>query len=230
MEIYGLQKLTLLDYPGKTACTLFTSGCNFRCPFCHNSSLVFNRVEPLGSDEIFSFLKKRAGILDGVCITGGEPLLNADIADFIKEIKALGYKVKLDTNGSFPDRLSSLINEGLIDYVAMDIKSSKEGYQKAVGIENYNTQNVERSIELLLSDKVPYEFRTTAVKGIHTEEDFEKIAKWISGAKQYYIQNYRESDDILCSDNLSSFDEDELKMFKKRLENAVCKVILRGIE
>ena len=230
MEIYGLQKLTLLDYPGKTACTLFTSGCNFRCPFCHNSSLVFNRVEPLDSGEIFSFLKKRAGILDGVCITGGEPLLNADIAEFIKEIKTLGYKVKLDTNGSFPDRLSSLINEGLIDYVAMDIKSSKEGYQKAVGIENYNTQNVERSVELLLSDKVPYEFRTTAVKGIHTKEDFEKIAKWISGAKQYYIQNYRESDDILCSDNLSPFDENELKMFKKRLENAVCKVILRGIE
>lgn len=229
MKIHGILKLTLLDYPGKTACTLFTSGCNFRCPFCHNASLVLNEAEPISNDEIFSFLKKRAKIIDGVCITGGEPLLNPDIGDFMKELRTLGYKIKLDTNGSFPKRLKEFVKDGLIDYVAMDIKSSVRGYGRAVGIESFDVKKVDESIKFLLEGTVEYEFRTTAVKGIHTAYDFEEIGKWIKGASRYYIQNYRMSPDILCPDNLSSFDEKELKSFKKQLENAVCEVNLRGI-
>lgn len=229
MKIHGLLKLTLLDYPTKTACTLFTAGCNFRCPFCHNGSLVLNKAEEIPQDEIFAFLKKRQGLLDGVCITGGEPLLNPDITDFIKKVRELGYSVKLDTNGSFPDRLIELAEEGLIDYVAMDIKSSPEGYAKAVGIKNYDISPIDRSIKFLLSGKVDYEFRTTAVKGLHELSDFEKIGEWIKGAKRYFIQNYRTSHDILCPDNLSSFDENELKNIKKRLSDAVLSADIRGI-
>ncbi len=229
MKIYGLQKLTLLDYPQKTACTLFTSGCNFRCPFCHNASLVLNKIDPISNDEIMSFLKKRTSVLDGVCITGGEPLMNPDIEDFLKEIRTLGYKIKLDTNGSFPDRLISLCQNGLVDYVAMDIKSSPEGYAKAVGISNFDTKNVDKSIKFLLTGNVDYEFRTTVVRGIHTSNDFIKIGEWIHGASKYYLQNYRVSNDILCADNLSSFDEKELKTFKKALKSAISEVNIRGI-
>lgn len=229
MKIYGLLKLTLLDYPQKTACTLFTSGCNFKCPFCHNSSLVLKKAEPIDDDEIFSFLKKRKGLLDGVCITGGEPLINPDIADFIKKIKALGYMVKLDTNGSFPERLKALIDDGLIDYVAMDIKSSPSGYGKACGIENYDASKVDKSVKLLLSNVIPYEFRTTVVKGIHTEEDFIKIGEWIRGAQQYFLQGYEDNHDILCSEGLFKFTQEELENFKKLLNGAVSHVYLRGI-
>ena len=171
MKIHGLLKLTLLDYPTKTACTLFTAGCNFRCPFCHNGSLVLNKAEEIPQDEIFAFLKKRQGLLDGVCITGGEPLLNPDISEFIKRVRELGYSVKLDTNGSFPDRLIELAENGLIDYVAMDIKSSPEGYSKAVGLKDFDVTPNDKSIKFLLTGKVDYEFRTTAVKGLHELSD-----------------------------------------------------------
>lgn len=229
MKICGLLKLTLLDYPGHTACTIFTSGCNFRCPFCHNSSLVLDEADEIPKDEIFAFIKKRQGLLDGVCISGGEPLMQADIRDFIKNVRDLGYKIKLDTNGSFPEKLISLCDGGLIDYVAMDIKSSPSGYGKAIGIDNYDIKKVDESIKFLLSGSVDYEFRTTAVRGIHTLEDFEKIGKWIHGAKRYFLQNYKDSHNILCNNGLSPFSEEELKNIKKLLNSAVCEVNTRGI-
>ena len=185
MRIGGIQKLTLLDFPGKVACTVFTVGCNFRCPFCHNASLVTHTQDAgsLGEDEILSFLSKRKGIIEGVCLTGGEPLIWQDTADFLGRVKSMGYAVKLDTNGSYPDRLAEILENSLADYVAMDIKNSRQKYPAAAGTENA-LESVEKSVELLLSGKVPFEFRTTAVKGLHTGADIESIARWIKGAER----------------------------------------------
>lgn len=204
MQINGFQKLTLLDFPGKVACIVFTAGCNFRCPFCHNASLVTHIDNDLRIDEeeIFTYLQKRQGLLDGVCITGGEPLLQQGIEEFIKKIKALGYYVKLDTNGSYPEKLKKLIDNKLVDYVAMDIKNSKEKYMKTSGVENISLENIEKSISLLLENKVEYEFRTTVVNELHTVEDIENIANWIKGAPKYFLQNFTDSGDII-SQNMS---------------------------
>ena len=171
MLISGLQKLTLLDYPGTVACTVFTGGCNFRCPFCHNAPLVLPEELPEAADdsEVLSFLRKRAGVLDGVAVTGGEPLLHRDIDGFLEKVHALGFKVKLDTNGSFPDRLIEIVRAGLVDRVAMDIKNSPELYAKTVGLEKLDLSAVERSKDFLLSGEVDYEFRTTVVRGLHTK-------------------------------------------------------------
>jgi pyruvate formate lyase activating enzyme len=178
MNFSGFQKLTLLDYPGKVACTLFTSGCNLRCPFCHNASLVthIDNSNIYKKEEILAYLKKRQGILDGVCISGGEPLLHAEIEGFISEVKSLGYSVKLDTNGFFPEKLISLVNKGLVDYVAVDFKSTYEKYSLATGIESLDITPFKKTVEFLLSGAVDYEFRTTVVKGIHeTQDTVEKI-------------------------------------------------------
>lgn len=202
MEIYGFQKMTLLDFPGKVACTVFTGGCNFRCPFCHNALLVteLDKDNSYSHDEIFDYLKKRKGILDGVCITGGEPLLNKDIASFISEIKALGYSVKLDTNGSFPERLNELIEKGLIDYVAMDIKNSPERYAETAGVKNISFTEIEKSIKIIMQGRIPYEFRTTVVNEFHNVEDIESIAKLIEGASGYYLQSFVDSGNLIGSD------------------------------
>ncbi|BDF32944.1 anaerobic ribonucleoside-triphosphate reductase activating protein [Lachnospiraceae bacterium] len=199
MVIQGLQKLTLLDYPGKVACTIFTAGCNFRCPFCHNASLVVDtyKNEEIKLDDIFAFLKKRMGVLDGVCVTGGEPLIQSDIEPFLRRIKEMGYAVKLDTNGSFPDKLRKLVDEKLVDYVAMDIKNSQENYGKTIGIQDYDIRNIHRSVQYLLSDAVPYEFRTTVVLEFHQRSDFESIGRWIKGAKRYYLQQFVDSGDLI---------------------------------
>ncbi len=198
MKFSGLQKMTLLDFPGKVAATLFTGGCNLRCPFCHNASLVLNTAaEEHLVEEVLTYLKKRQGLLDGVCITGGEPLLCEGLEDFIKEVKALGYSVKLDTNGTNPERLENLIKSGLIDYVAMDVKNSIENYSAAVGINGYNTEKVEKSIDLLLSGVVDFEFRTTVVNPIHSVEDIKKLAQRIKGAPRYFLQNFVDSGDLL---------------------------------
>ncbi len=196
MRIGGLQKLTLLDFPGKVACTVFLQGCNFRCPFCHNTPLL-NDMPQLPKDELLSFLKKRQGMLDGVAITGGEPLINNDIAPLLKEIKNLGYAVKLDTNGSFPDRLSALVEDGLVDYVAMDIKNSRSKYEQTSDASEI-LPLVERSVRYLLDGKIDYEFRTTVVNELHEPEDFHDIGQWIAGAKAYYLQNFVDSGQILC--------------------------------
>lgn len=199
MNIQGLQKLTLLDYPGKVACTIFFAGCNFRCPFCHNASLVthIDPEENIPREEVLAFLRKRAGILDGVCITGGEPLLAPDLEAFIREIKALGYEVKLDTNGSNAEKLKHLVKAGIIDYVAMDIKNSPEKYGLTIGIEGYEMSNVMQSAAFLMEGHVPYEFRTTVVREFHKREDFEAIGQWLEGADRYYLQSFVDSGDLI---------------------------------
>lgn len=229
MKIGGLQKLTLLDYPSKTACTIFTSGCNFRCPFCQNASLALeeNPSREYSREEILSFLNKRQGLLDGVCISGGEPTLQNDLEDFIKEIKALGFAVKLDTNGARPDVLEKLIQNSLVDYVAMDIKNSPEKYARTSGAQHLD--KVKQSVELLLQGEIDYEFRTTVVKGLHEKEDFEAIGKWISGCKSYYLQQYRDSEDIISPEGLSSFDAKEMEEFLKITQRYIPQTKLRGL-
>lgn len=199
MNIQGLQKLTLLDYPDKVACTVFTPGCNLRCPFCHNSSLVthVDAENRLSNEDVFDFLNRRRGILDGVCITGGEPLLQPDIRDFITEVKKLGYKVKLDTNGSKFKCLQSFVETKLVDYVAMDIKNTPGKYKKTSGAEDCFLDDILQSAEFLLSGVVEYEFRTTVVKELHEIEDFTAIGSWIKGAKRYYLQAFVDSGDLI---------------------------------
>ena len=228
MVFAGFQKLTLLDYPGKVACILFTKGCNFRCPFCHNGSLVrADEIQTIADTEILTFLKKRQGILEGVCITGGEPLLHSGLKEFIKEVKKLGYSVKLDTNGSFPDKLKSLVEEGLLDYVAMDIKNSFAKYPLTCGVET-DIENIKQSIEFLMSDAVDYEFRTTLVKELHTFDDIEEIGKSIKGAKRYFLQNFKDSGDVL-EENMHPFEESDLEKMKNIATKYVEDTTIRGI-
>ena len=211
MKIKGLQKLTLLDYPGRLAATVFLGGCNMRCPFCHNASLV---VRPdnteITEDELFAFLESRRGKLSGVCVTGGEPTLNRELPSFISKIRALGYSVKLDTNGTHPEMLESLIRDGLVDYVAMDIKTSIENYGRVSGIPDIDTSKIERSIDLLLSGTVPYEFRTTVVRELHTASDFYSIGRRIEGARAYFLQSFKDSGDLI-EDGFSSYSEAEIQ-------------------
>lgn len=231
MFISGLQKLTLLDYPGKLACTIFTSGCNFRCPFCHNSPLVL--PEMLGSDiteeEVLEFLKGRTKQLEGVAITGGEPLLHKEIDDFLKKIKDLGFKIKLDTNGSFPDHLEKIVNEGLVDRIAMDIKNSPELYAKTIGVESFDVSTVERSKDFLLSGVIDYEFRTTVVKGLHTKDSLIKAAEWIVGAKEYYLQQFKDSGHVINLEGLSEFNEKEMYALADEVKSIVPVVKVRGV-
>ena len=200
MNIQGFQKLTLLDYPDHMACTVFTGGCNMRCPFCHNASLVLRPGENPAyfEEEIYAFLKKRQGVLDGVAITGGEPLLQHGLREFILQVRELGFAVKLDTNGSYPERLAALIDEGLLDYVAMDVKNSREKYAQTAGLPSFPA-GVERSVSLLLSGVVPYEFRTTVVEELHTPEDFRAIGEWITGAERYFLQCFTDSGDLIAT-------------------------------
>ncbi len=229
MLIEGLQKTTLLDYPGCVACTMFSHGCNLRCPFCHNASLVVRKPSNIiNIEEITEFLKKRKGILDGICLTGGEPLLQKDAIDFIRYLKEFGYKLKLDTNGFYPDKLKSVIEDGLVDYVAMDIKSSRENYAKAVGIPDIDVSPVEESVRLIMSSGIDYEFRTTAVKGLHLVSDFEKIGVWIKGAKRYFIQQFIDSGDII-SEGLSAFTKEETEKLLAAVSENVKTASIRGL-
>lgn len=194
VKFYGLQKLTLLDYPGKMAATVFTGGCNFRCPFCHNRSLVFlnENESEISEYDIIEYLRKRKGVLDGICITGGEPLLQKGIKRFIKVVREIGMQVKLDTNGSQFEILKDLIDEGLVDYVAMDIKNSKEKYSLTTAQDNLDLSSIEKSIAYLLEGHVDYEFRTTVVSKFHEVSDIKAIGEWIKGAKAYYLQNFED--------------------------------------
>ena len=198
MIIKGLQKTTLLDFPQKLACTVFTGGCNFRCPFCHNASLVLHagEVEEISEEDFFSYISKRKKMLDGVCITGGEPLLCPDIEEFIKKIKDEGLLVKLDTNGTFSKKLEYLLDSGLVDYVAMDVKNSKEKYAVTAGVKEFPAE-VEESINIIMNKAPDYEFRTTIVKELHTQQDILMIAEWIQNAKKYYLQSYVDSGDTI---------------------------------
>ena len=232
MHISGFQKLTLLDYPGTVACTVFTAGCNFRCPFCHNSSLVLpDRIcgERIEEEKILDFLKKRSGVLEGVAITGGEPLINADMPEFIEKIKALGYKVKLDTNGINPGLLKSIVNAQLVDRVAMDIKNSPALYAKTTGLEKIDMAAIEESKSFLLSGVVEYEFRTTVVKGLHTKESLVEAAKWIAGAGEYYLQQYKDSGELILPDGLAAFDGNEMQALADAVREYVPSVQVRGV-
>ena len=219
MILGGLQKLTLLDFPGTVACTVFTVGCNLRCPFCHNPALVFNPPDDyrISEEEFFAFLKKRQGILDGVAITGGEPLLHSDIGEFIAKIKSMGYKVKLDTNGTFPDRLEKILAEGNVDYVAMDIKNTFEKYAETVGIKDFDVELIKRSIRVIQESGVAHEFRTTVVSPLHTADDFGKIAGQVEGSEKYFLQGFVDSGNLLNGEGLTEMPHDELE---KALENA----------
>ena len=224
MEFGGFQKLTVLDFPGQVACIVFTKGCNFRCPFCHNSLLVEGKCETYKEEEILLFLEKRKNVLDGIVVSGGEPLMH-DIEDFLVKVKELGYKIKIDTNGSYPDKLISLVGKGLVDYVAMDIKNVPEKYFETAGVDFYYDL-IEKSIDFLLSDKVDYEFRTTVTKEFHTPIDLEKISMRISGAKRYFIQNFVDSGNVF-SNNLTPVSEDELEQMAQRAQKFVPTVKIR---
>lgn len=228
MKISGLQKLTLLDFPGKMACTVFTYGCNFRCPFCHNALLVTEQnSDSISEDEFFSFLKKRQGILDGVCISGGEPTLQNDLADFIRKIKALGYAVKLDTNGSRPEVLKELIKEKLLDYVAMDIKNSLQKYSLTCGCE-VDTTPITESISVIKESGIDHEFRTTTVREYHSAEDFIKIADLLEGNSKYFIQHFEDSGNLI-GENLSAFSKEEMSFFAESIRNKLPNVAIRGV-
>ena len=217
MKISGFDKLTLLNYPDKVACTIFTSGCNLRCPFCHNSGLVTNNYNEISFDSIYEYLKKRVGILDGVCITGGEPLIHADIKDYIKKIKDLGYLVKIDTNGCNPKLLKELIDLKLVDYIAMDIKNIYSKYDITSGVK-VNIDNIKESISIIENSGIDYEFRTTIVKEFHSTQDIKEILSYISCNSNYYIQNFKNSNDVF-NRNLSSFSEKELVEMKNKINN-----------
>lgn len=230
LKIFGLQKLTLLDYPGKMASTIFTGGCNFRCPFCHNGDLVFlpENTAELNVDDVLSFLKKRVSILEGVCISGGEPLLQDKLKPFLRKIKKLGYAIKLDTNGTNPKKLQELVEEGLIDYVAMDIKNSKAKYAETSGLQSINLSSIEESVAYLLSDQIPYEFRTTIVKEFHTLEDMKAIGKWLKGAKAYYLQNFEDGDCVIRK-GLHACEKEQLEEFKNAVSKDVPETMIRGL-
>lgn len=230
MNIQGFQKLTLLDFPGKMACTVFTAGCNLRCPFCHNSRLVIDpeKTSEYSVDEILAYLKKRQGILDGVAITGGEPLLQPDIDEFIKKVRELGFAVKLDTNGTFPDRLKALVEQGLLDYVAMDVKNSPSGYSETVGIGGYDISKIKESIGFLLENKVDYEFRTTVVREFHSVFEIDGIGKMIKGAKRHYLQAFVDSGELIGFD-LSAVPKEEMLEMQKIMLKYVDFCEIRGV-
>ena len=232
MFIAGMQKLTLLDFPGVVACTLFTAGCNFRCPWCHNAGLVLpdemsDRV--LESEEVLSFLEKRKGVLDGVCVTGGEPLLQAELPDFLRRVKGLGYRIKLDTNGSFPERLEAMVREALVDRVAMDIKNGPIRYAETAGMKDLDLSAVTASKDFLLSDPVDYEFRTTVVRGLHTEESLLEAADWIAGAKQWFLQQFKDSGNLIHGEGLSAYTDGEMRALLETVQKKFPAAQLRGI-
>ena len=231
MRFAGLQKLTLLDFPGKVACTVFTASCNFRCPFCHNASLVLPEQArgSIPEEEIFSFLEKRRGMLDGVTVTGGEPLLHRELPSFLERVRAMGYLIKLDTNGSFPERLETLVAAGLVDRVAMDIKNSPARYAETVGLAAVDMTAIERSKAFLLEGRVDCEFRTTVVKGLHTRESLLDAARWIAGAREYYLQQYRDSGNVLNAAGLGAYTESEMRALAAAVAEIIPTVQLRGI-
>lgn len=233
MLICGLQRTTLLDFPGHVAATLFTGGCNFRCPYCHNAELVLQPSKGhLPEEEVWKFLEKRRGLLEGVCITGGEPALQPDLKQFIGRIKELGYLVKLDSNGYRPDVLRDLTESGLLDYVAMDVKASRENYAKVAGVPQLDVSKIEESAAFLMGqERIPYEFRTTLVKGLHAREEVEAIGKWLAGARALYLQSYREGENVMRPDaGFQAFLPKELEQMAEMARKYIVRVEVRGVE
>ncbi|MDD4706290.1 MAG: anaerobic ribonucleoside-triphosphate reductase activating protein [Bacilli bacterium] len=228
MNIVGLEKLSLSDYPGMVACVIFTQGCNFKCNYCHNSSLISFDKECLNEKKIFEFLEKRKKILDGVVISGGEALLQKDIKFFIKKVKDMGFKIKLDTNGSYNEKLKELLDEGLVDYVAMDIKHDKDHYSFITGFKKFDYDSVKMSIKLLESSNIEYEFRTTIVKEFHDLKSIENICQLINKKSKYYLQNFVDSPDVL-NKKITGFSKEELKNIEHKLKEKYSNVFIRGI-
>lgn len=234
MRISGIQKLTLLDFPGHIAATLFTPGCDLRCPFCHNSSLVKDSGElEYYPDEVLAFLKSRVGKLQGVCVTGGEPLMQEDLADFLRSVRELGLAVKLDTNGTYPKRLSAIYDEGLIDYAAMDLKNGPSSWAKTAGMSGRAAEelwaNTLESMEIIKNSGVPYEFRTTVVRELHSPEDMEELGQLAKGAQAYYLQQFTDSGDIL-SEGFSAWDRDTMQRYLEIVRKYVPHAQLRGVD
>lgn len=235
MKIHGFNKLTLLDFPGRVACTVFTGACNFRCPFCHNATLVLcpESQPAISEEDILSVLKERSGYLEGVAITGGEPTLYSDLPEFIEKISSLGYPVKLDTNGSNPAMIRNLVERKLINHVAMDIKAAPGNYSAAVGINDFSMDAVFESADLIMeygrTGRIAYEFRTTVVNGIHTDTDFEKIGKWIKGADAYYLQQFKDSGDLISPDGLSAPSYEQMTHYRDILLPNIPNTVLRGL-
>ena len=229
MQIAGLQKLTLLDFPGRIACTVFLCGCNLRCPFCHNASLVLPRggTDSMTEDELMAFLQKRRGRLQGVCITGGEPTLYPDLPDLLRKIRTLGYEIKLDTNGTNPELLRDLLAEGLADYVAMDIKNSPQRYTETCGGADV-LDKVRESAALLMAGSTDYEFRTTLAHPLHTAEDLAAIGQWLGGAKRYYLQQFVDSGDLIGT-GLSPLTPEEMAALREAVLPYIKETTLRGI-
>ena len=229
VNIEGINKLTLLDYPGVVACTVFTGGCDFRCPFCHNSQLVLRPLDSrIPEEEILAFLRKRRGLLEGVAITGGEPLIQKDIAAFLSKVKDMGYRIKLDTNGNHPEELRTLIKSNLVDCVAMDVKNSPERYAATVGLSNFDISPVIASRDIIKESGKDYEFRTTAVKEFHDDRSFMGIADFIRPAKKYFIQNFVDSGAVLKG-GLNGFSASELKRFLIIVGDAAQTTGIRGV-
>ena len=230
MKIHGLQKMTLLDFPGRVACTIFLGGCGLRCPYCHNYELAAGTAPPvMEEEELFSFLAKRKGLLDGVAITGGEPCLHRDLPEFIARIRELGYPVKLDTNGTHPAVLRQVLEQELADYVAMDIKNRPEKYAVTAGLQELDLQPVRESVELLKESGIEYEFRTTVVDELHEVQDFEEIGKWIEGARHYYLQCFTDRDTVPFK-GLSAPSKEKLKACADAVLKYVKDVQIRGVD
>ena len=229
MLIKGLQKLTLLDFPEKIACTVFLGGCNFRCPYCHNASLVIPEKfgEDISEEDFFGFLEMRRGRLEGVCVSGGEPTLHKELPSFIEKIKSYIPEVKLDTNGTNPEMLEELIMRGLVDYVAMDIKNSREKYPMTVGKADFDISAVERSAEILMRGKIPFEFRTTVVRELHTSEDIESVGRWLSGNEKFYLQTFKDSGDLISS-GMSAYSDGEMNELTRILKKHIPSAEWRG--
>ncbi|MBP5466953.1 MAG: anaerobic ribonucleoside-triphosphate reductase activating protein [Clostridia bacterium] len=229
MDIFGLEKLSLVDYDGLIAATVFTAKCNFRCGFCHNAALVldYNAIPPIRESEVLDYLKKRKGVLEGLCITGGEPTLNPDLPEFIKKVKDIGYSVKVDTNGTNPEMVKLLVKEGLADYFAVDIKNDKENYAEIIGFKAFDTSKVEKTVEFLLSGKTRYEFRTTLIAEYHKAENIKRIAEWIKGADKYFMQKFKSGENCI-SQNLSPVPTETAEKFAETVRPYVKRVDLRG--
>ena len=229
MNIHGLQKMTLLDFPGAVACTVFLGGCDFRCPYCHNAELLDGSFPPLMDDaELLAFLRKRQGLLDGVAVTGGEPLLQPELPALLRAIRALGYKIKLDTNGSHPERLQAVLDEGLADYVAMDVKNSPERYGLTIGRVDFDVTPIRESVRMLMAGGTDYEFRTTVVAELHDEAAFRAIGEWIAGAKRYFLQPFTDRETVPVG-GLSAPDRESLERYAAIVRRTVPETHLRGV-
>ena len=229
MVIHGLQKMTLLDFPGKVACTIFLGWCDFRCPFCHNCELIDGSAPAeLDDEKLLNFLKKRQGLLEGVAITGGEPMLNKDLPELIRKIRELGYPVKVDTNGNHPEMLRRVIDEKLVDYIAMDVKNTKERYAQTIGLEEFDTSNVEKSIGIIMGSGIEYEFRTTVVEQLHDNDSFMGIGRLIEGADRYFLQKFTDRDTVPF-EGLSAPSDDKMREYLETVRPFAKEVQLRGV-